>query len=172
MDSEDMTTSISDLRNRNQNLAQQVEYEMDNYSDEQVNVVPQATLQKAPPMRHGYVDNYKTHQVVDQNSYYPRDEYLRQQPTVNQYQNMGQGQQKQKSASFLSFNGIFKNLYTRISEPIILTILFVIFAHRMTARGVNPYIPFVGQSPSTDIISLVFRGFVLSVVFMIIKNMS
>lgn len=170
MDSEDMSTSISDLRNRNQNLAQQVEYEMDNYSDEQVNVVPQATLQKAPPMRHGYVDNYKTHQVVDQNSYYPRDEYLRQQPTVNQYQNMEQN--KQKSASFLSFNGIFKNLYTRISEPIILTILFVIFAHRMTARGVNPYIPFVGQSPSTDIISLVFRGFVLSVVFMIIKNMN
>lgn len=170
--SEEMSTSISDLQNKN--LGQQVEYELDNYNENYDNyntntyndnsqVIPQATLQKAPPMRQGYSDNFKTHQVINDNMYYPRDQYLNEVPVNNT-------QVEEKSDNYMTFNGIFSNLYDRIKEPIIITILFVILAHRLVARNINIYLPFSGQSPSTDIVSLITRGFILSVVFLMLKK--
>lgn len=172
--SEDMTTSIADLRNNqniqnNQNLGRKIQSELDNYNyddlyvpDYNPDVIPQATLQKAPPMRYGGLENYQTHHTVNQNSYYPRmiNEPLHQ-PEIKQAQII-------KSKGLL--NGIFNGLYQRIIDPILITILFTIFAHRIVAKGVNPYLPFVGTSPSTDIISLALRGFVLSILYLIIRN--
>ena len=66
--------------------------------------------------------------------------------------------------------GIISGIYQRIIDPIILTILFIIFAHRLVAKGSNPYLPFVGDSPSTDFVSLGLRGFILSVLFLIIRG--
>lgn len=169
--SEDMTTSIADLRqNNNQNLGRRIENELDNYNnnsyvpDYNPDVIPQATLQKAPPMRYGQIENYPTHQTVNQNMYYPRQlpqmDYIPQQQTVI----------KPVSKPSGMFSGIFSGLYQRIIDPILLTILFIIFAHRIVAKGVNPYLPFVGLSPSTDLISLALRGFVLSVLYLMIRS--
>lgn len=166
--SEDMTTSISDLR-QNQNLGRRIENEIDNYNydsyvpDYNPDVIPQATLQKAPPMRYGQLENYPTHQTVTQNMYYPR--MMEMQPQMN---NVPKKSESVKQAGF--FQGIFSGLYQRLIDPILITILFIIFAHRIVAKGANPYLPFVGMSPSTDLISLSIRGFVLSILYLMIRS--
>lgn len=164
--SDDMATSIQDLRNRQnsnqENLGQRIEHQLDNF-DYQPDVIPQSTLQKAPPMRQGRVENYPTHQVVGQNNFYPQMDrgFIPPQPiqsTKPIVENKG------------FIEGILSGIYQRIIDPIILTILFIIFAHRIVAKGSNPYLPFVGESPSTDFVSLGFRGFILAVLFLIIKT--
>ena len=167
--SEEMTTSISDLRNKN--LGQQIEYELDNYDTnhninynipDNSNVIPQATLQRAPPMREGYSDDFNTHQVINNNVYYPRDKYLNDE--------INNESEEEPSENYSTINGIFNNLYDRIKEPIIITILFIILSHKIVARNLNTYLPFSSSSPSTDIVSLITRGFILSVIFLMLKT--
>ena len=162
--SDDMSTSIQDIKNRQstENLGKKIEQQLDNF-DYQPDIIPQTTLQKAPPMRQGRVENYPTHQMVNQNNYYPQinrniipSNQIKIQPVV-------------KNTAFLE--GIMSGIYQRIIDPIIITILFIIFAHRIVAKGSNPYLPFVNDSPSTDFVSLGFRGFILSVIYLIIKRM-
>lgn len=162
--SEEMTTSINDLRmvqQPQQNLGQRIENELDNF-DYNPDVIPQATLQKAPPMRYGQVENFPTHQVVRQNNFYPQ-----LQPTPGL---MVQPKQQVVEKKRGMMEGILSGIYQRILDPIILTVLFVIFAHRFVAKGANPYLPFVGMSPSTDLVSLGLRGFILSVLYLIIRS--
>lgn len=160
--SEEMTTSINDLKlaqQPQQNLGQKMENELDNF-DYNPDVIPQSTLQKAPPMRYGKLENFPTHQVVRQNNFYPQ---LQQTPEVLPKQIV-----KEESPSLME--GILSGIYQRLLDPILLTVLFVILAHRMVAKGINPYLPFVGMSPSTDLVSLGLRGFILSVVYLMIRN--
>lgn len=165
--SEEMTTSIQDLRNQNNyvnqtnqfsNLGQKIEHELDNF-DYNPDVIPQSTLQKAPPMRHGRLENFNTHQTVKQNNFYPQ---LTHTPGLVQTNNVVKKQG--------IMEGILSGIYQRILDPIIITILFIILAHRIVAKGSNYYLPFVGMSPSTDFVSLGLRGFVLSILYLIIKS--
>lgn len=164
--SEDMATSIQDLKNRQvaqpDNLGKKIEYQFDNF-DYNPEVIPQATLQRAPPMRQGRIENYPTHQTVKHNNYYPTMDrgFIPPNPPMPVKQNV-------KNKSF--FDGIVNGIYQRIIDPIILTILFIIFAHRMVAKGSNAYLPFVGESPSTDFVSLGLRGFILAIIYLIIRN--
>lgn len=170
--SEDMTTSISDLRNLQENnnsrrnLAQKIEYEMDNF-DYNPDVIPQSTLQKAPPMRNGQIENFPTHQTVSQNNFYP---------TMYPQQNIRQNNISQniplpeKKNQMGIMGGFFDGLYQRLVDPIIIVILFIIFAHRITAKGLNSYLPFVGMSPSTDLVSLGLRGFMVGVLYLMLRN--
>ena len=175
--SEDMTTSIQDLRNQQSNygqqstygqqsnysqqnnLGQQIEYELDNF-DYNPDVIPQATLQKAPPMRQGRVENFPTHQTVRQSNFYPQLA-----PTPG----LVQGKPKAIPQKGM-MEGVLNGIYQRILDPILITVLFIIFAHRIVAKGSNAYLPFVGMSPSTDFVSLGLRGFMLSVLYLIIKS--
>jgi len=163
--SDDMATSIQDLKNlrssAQENLGQRIENQLENF-DYNPDVIPQSTLQKAPPMRGGKIENYPTHQTVNQNNYYPRMEQGYVLPSPPETQVL-------ESKGFIE--GILSGIYQRIIDPIILTILFIIFAHRLVAKGSNSYLPFVGESPSTDFVSLGLRGFILSVIFLIIKGL-
>jgi hypothetical protein len=164
--SEEMTTSIQDLRNQQQygnqmnngNLGQRIENELDNF-DYNPDVIPQATLHKAPPMRQGRIENFPTHQVVRQNNFYPQLA-----PTP------GLVGSKPKVVKKGMMEGVLSGLYQRILDPILITILFIIFAHRIVAKGSNPYLPFVGMSPSTDFVSLGLRGFILSIIYLMIRS--
>lgn len=168
--SDEMTTSIADLRNKNNfsnkntsqytNLGKELEYELDNYKPD---VIPQATLQKAPPMRQGKVETFQTHQLVNNNNFYP-----------DMGGNMGGNYVSSVSESVEKkgnmIESLLSNIYLRVLDPILLTILFIIFSHRFVAKGINSYLPFVGLSPSTDFVSLGLRGFLLSVIYLLIKS--
>lgn len=176
MDSEDnMTTSIADLRNNHHsntqqmqydlydnNLGKKMEYQLDNL-DYNPDIIPQATLQKAPPMRQGQIDNFPTHQTIKQHNFYP--------PSNSNYYSQNKLPNKNvviKEPEFIE--GVMNGLYERILDPLILTLLFIILSHRIIAKGINAYLPFVGMSPSTDFVSLGLRGFILSIFYLIIKN--
>lgn len=173
--SEDMATSIQDLKTRHtnsENLGHKIEQQLDNF-DYHPDVIPQSTLQKAPPLRQGRVENFNTHQVVNSSNYYPQmgHGYIPPHPHPLPPTHSNQISQPQLKKDFTFIEGILNGVYQRIIDPIILTILFIIFAHRIIAKGSNPYLPFVSDSPSTDLVSLGFRGFVVSVLYLIIKSM-
>lgn len=162
--SEDMATSIHELRNRHnnsENLGQKIEHQLDNF-DYQPDVIPQSTLQRAPPLRQGKLDNFNTHQTVNTSNYYPQlNRGFIPPPPI-------QPIKKEEKTNLIE--GIVSGVYQRIIDPIIITILFIIFAHRIIAKGSNPYLPFVSDSPSTDFVSLGFRGFIVAVFYLIIKS--
>ena len=166
-----MTTNISDLQNGGVGRIIRNQYD----SLEDGDNVPQATLQRAPPMRYGQIDNYATHQTVESDfaRHYPKDN-LHNDMSIsrNSLNNSNSFRQRKRRVnnSLMTINGIFGGLYDRIKEPIIITILFVLFAHRRVAKGINPYLPLIGTSPSTDYISLITRGFLLGVLFLILRN--
>lgn len=160
--SEDMTTSLQDLRaqqGNTQNLGQKIEYELDNF-DYNPDIIPQTTLQKAPPMRQGQVENFPTHQTVNNSNFYPQ--MIPPQPP--------KPVRTETIKKIGLIEGLFSGIYQRILDPIIITILFMILSHRYVAKGINPFLPFVGLSPSTDFISLALRGFILSIIYLIISN--
>lgn len=189
---DEMETSITDLRNRN--LGQRIQTQFDSLDDEieyspevSQNHIQQPTIQKAPPMREGYnkTGEYNPNPFINNGYNMPQNMPQNMSQTMpqtipqNMAQNMAQyqpinnypfseTQQVLKSDKFMTFEGIFNGLYERIKEPIVITLLFVIFAHRTVARGINPYLPIIGMSPSTDYVSLLTRGFVLSVLFKMI----
>ncbi|ADO67395.1 hypothetical protein crov361 [Cafeteria roenbergensis virus] len=178
--SEDMATSIQDLKarhnNNSENLGHKIEHQLDNF-DYQPDVIPQSTLQKAPPLRQGQLENFNTHQVINSSNYYPpinrgyipHSHPSQHPPYISSHSSQTLPPKLKKDFTFIE--GILNGVYQRIIDPIILTILFIIFAHRITAKGSNPYLPFVSDSPSTDLVSLGFRGFVVSVLYLIIKSM-
>jgi hypothetical protein len=169
---DDMSTPLNQLRPTIQ-YHDEYQYNPNPTFTEQP-IVPQATMQRAPPMRFGMVENFPTHQTI--NTQPPKY------PTIpNNYQNFNQMMfnppdmyQEKQNTKPKQVGGFFENLfggfYQRIKEPVIITILFIILAHRLTVRLINPFFPFVGENPSMDVISLAYRGFILSLVFMIIRH--
>lgn len=155
---DDMTTDISQLQ----------QHSNDRVFTEQP-VVPQSTMQRAPPMRFGQVENFPTHQTIRTN---PRPHpVIPPTPTYNYMPpDMYQKPQKQPEKVGGFFENLFGGIYDRLKEPVIIVILFMIFAHRLTVKMINPFFPFVGENPSLDPISLAYRGFILAVLFMIIRN--
>lgn len=169
---DDMTTPLDQLRPT-------VQFHNDVYqpnNGEQL-TVPQSTLQRAPPMRFGMTENFKTHQTINSNlpSYptipnnfqnnipqnYPNNNFIpRKKNRIINRENNGK-----------YFENLFGGLYNRIKEPVIITLLFIILAHRLVVKSINPIFPFVGEVPSVDLVSLSYRGFILAVVFMIIRNL-
>jgi len=159
---DEMTTDISQLQQPN----------YDTFSEHPS--VPQSTMQRAPPMRFGHIDNFPTHQTIkpnytqhpvipQNNNYMPPIMYNK--PTIEQ--NYTKNKQN-KLGGF--FENLFSGIYERLKEPVIITILFMVLAHRLTIKSINPFFPFVGENPSLDPISLAYRGFILSVIFIIIRN--
>ena len=185
---DNMETSISDIKNYKQiyekeshgNLGKKLEYEFDNYLEPveyNPNNIPQAALQRAPPMRNGELTNYKTHQTIPndvnnypQTNYYPNTNYPQQNYPQQNYQQEYNNPSNNLQKDITLFEGFFCGLYKRMIDPIIIGLLFIVLAHRLTAQKINPYLPFVSDSPSTDLVSLGLRGFILSVLYLIIKS--
>ena len=172
---DDMTTSLDDLR---QDYNQNPLPPLTQFSEQPI--VPQATMQRAPPMRFGMVENFPTHQTINtQPPKYPTipnrqdNNYQRFQPQMNNFQppDMYSNNLQEKPKQVGGFmENLIKGFYERIKEPIIITILFILLAHRLSGRIIMPYFPFLSENPSMDFVSLAYRGFILSVLFMIIRH--
>ena len=178
--SEDMATSIADIKNmQNQqnngnneshasnNLGQMIEQQYDNlhYNPNppvsNINNVPQNVLQNAPPMRQGKLEQFPVHKHVKANVGY-------QIPQHQMYQRPKKNIKNEEKYGFIQ--SIVNGLYQRIIDPLVITLLFIILSHRSVAKYINPYLPFVGLSPSTDYVSLGIRGFILSILYLIFKS--
>lgn len=136
--------------------------------------VPQSTMQRAPPMRFGQVENFPTHQTIRTN---PRPHPVISQsrefnvipPPRQEFNYVPEAyRQPEKVGGF--FENLLGGIYDRLKEPVIIIILFMVFAHRLTVKSINPFFPFVGENASLDPVSLAYRGFIVAVLFMMIRN--
>lgn len=150
-----MATSLDDLRDP------ELEY-INSHQN-----IPQSTLQRAPPMRYGMVENYPTHQTV----YNPPTNYpgvQRNYPMKYSLEPSQEISRTEKTGKVAE--GVLSGLMNRLKDPVIIIILFILLAHRNVVRIINPFLPFTGETGSVDLLSLVYRGFILSLLYLIIRR--
>lgn len=159
---DEMTTDLTQLQHSNQ----------DRVFTEHPSI-PQSTIQRAPPMRFGQIENFPTHQTIRTNPLpHPVIPNVVMPQPRQEFNYIPETYRKQKRADKVGgfFENLFGGIYDRLKEPVIIIILFMVFANRLTVKSINPFFPFVGENPSIDPISLGYRGFFVAVIFIMIRN--